>query len=386
MKSWKLRLNAGEHERMDCPVSAVIPAVGAMPAGLRLVEAQGGRVVPCQGGLDGQGNLHVHWILDYLAPGHSREYVLEEVHQPAAEAVLLVDKGDKVEISIGGELFSAYHYAPSWARPFLWPVIGPYGDSVTRNYPMDPSVPGEKHDHPHHKSIYTAFGDVNGVDDWSEMEGHGRIVHRRFRQLRGGPVLGVIQAENDWVSKDGQKVLSEVRTIVIYNLLPSRERIVDFTIHFQADQGPVRFGDTKEGGILAVRVATSMDVTSGLGGRIENSFGGINERETWGKKAHWCDYSGPVQGRLVGITIMDNPENLRHPTEYHVRNYGLMTANPFAWHDYKGDPTLDGSYTVPAGGSLTFRYRLLIHKGDARGGRVASRYHDYINPPAVEIL
>ena len=115
-----------------------------------------------------------------------------------------------------------------------------------------------------------------------------------------------------------------------------------------------------------MRVATSMDVASEMGGKIENSFGGVNEDETWGKPAQWCDYSGPVAGRKVGIAIMDHPGNWRHPSRYHVRNYGLMTANPFALSYYYDDQTLDGSMTIPAGGESIFRYRLLVHEGVRR--------------------
>jgi hypothetical protein len=90
--------------------------------------------------------------------------------------------------------------------------------------------------------------------------------------------------------------------------------------------------------------------------------------------------------RWVGIAIMDHIDNVRYPSEYHVRNYGLMTANPFAWHDYKADASLDGSLYLEAGKDLVFRYRLLIHRGDAQLGNVAARYHDFINPPTVEVI
>ena len=386
MPSWRVIADAGEHCRMECPVWANLGRANGTPASLRMTEANTGKPIVCQSGMDPQGNVMLHWVIDSLGAGERRQYLVETSGEPGpGTGVTVEDRDGKVEVRIGRHLFTAYHYSSQWVRPFLWPVIGPYGDGVTRSYPMDPDVPGEKHDHPHHKSVYTAYGDVNGVDDWSEMEGHGRIVHKGFRQLVSGPVLGVIQSDNEWVSSQGEKVMHEQRTVVFHNLLPNHEKMVDFTIHFRADAGPVKFGDTKEGGILSVRVATTMDVASGLGGKIENSYGGTNERETWGKPAHWCDYSGPVKDRLVGIAIMDHPANLRHPTGWHVRNYGLMTANCFALHDYKADPSIDGSHTLAAGEDLVFRYRLLIHKGDASLGRVAARYHDYVNPPAVEV-
>jgi hypothetical protein len=125
-----------------------------------------------------------------------------------------------------------------------------------------------------------------------------------------------------------------------------------------------------------------MDVP--LGGRITNSFGGIDEGETWGKRAHWCDYTGPVDGKVVGITVFDHPTNFRHPTYWHVRNYGLMTANPFGVSYFTNNKANDGSHEVPANERFTFRYRLLVHKGTAEEASVAEHYHDYVNPPVID--
>lgn len=78
------------------------------------------------------------------------------------------------------------------------------------------------------------------------------------------------------------------------------ESMLDYEVVFSADWDDVRFGDTKQGGILSVRVASSMDVVQS--GCIENAHGGIFEKEIWGKRAAWCDYSDPVDDRWQGIT------------------------------------------------------------------------------------
>ena len=62
-----------------------------------------------------------------------------------------------------------------------------------------------------------------------------------------------------------------------------------------------------------------------------------------------------------------------------------MTANPFGYATYQSSFLKDGAHTIPSGTSLTFRYRICVHRHDARGGKVNERYHDYVNPPAVEI-
>jgi hypothetical protein len=84
--------------------------------------------------------------------------------------------------------------------------------------------------------------------------------------------------------------------------------------------------------------------------------------------------------------MMDHPTNPRYPTHWHVRAYGLMTANPFGLHDFYKDPdTHRGDWTIPSYESRNFNYRVLIHRGDAAVGGVRERYHDFINPPLVEI-
>jgi len=245
---------------------------------------------------------------------------------------------------------------------------------------MVQGVPGETTDHKHHRSLWTAYGDLNGVDDWSEESGHAVVRHREFLEQTSGPVFGRIRARNDWLDGSGRKILDEEREVTVYNL-PDIARVIDLRVVLRATESDVRFGDTKEGGIVSIRVATSMD--GDKGGVITNSYGGVSEAETWGKRAHWCDYSGPVDGRTVGIAVFDNPSNFRYPTYWHVRNYGLMTANPFALSAYTRDPNCDGSHTVPMGTVFPFAYRIYIHDGDAAAGRVAEKYHGYINPPSA---
>ena len=119
-------------------------------------------------------------------------------------------------------------------------------------------------------------------------------------------------------------------------------------------------------------------------GQIVNSEGQQDDA-TWGKRAAWCDYFGPVNNEVVGIAILDHPDNLRHPTYWHVRNYGLFAANPFGLRHFIGDETGAGRYALPAGEELTFRYRVLIHRGTTAEAGVADWYGEYAHPPVVEL-
>ena len=80
---------------------------------------------------------------------------------------------------------------------------------------------------------------------------------------------------------------------------------------------------------------------------------------------------------------MDHPDNLRYPTQWHVRNYGLMTANCFGWSYYKDDKSIDGSYTLAAHTDRVFRYRVVVHPG--RAGTVSARFVDFAFPPQVTV-
>jgi hypothetical protein len=84
-----------------------------------------------------------------------------------------------------------------------------------------------------------------------------------------------------------------------------------------------------------------------------------------------------VEGKTVGVAIFDHPKNPRHPTWWHVRNYGLFAANPFGIHDFEKKSAGAGDMKIAPGQSVTFRYRLYLHEGDEKQARVAERYKEY---------
>lgn len=365
----KIRVKAGFHDRMFSPVSV---CVGEELENVKLVDLGNGEEIPCQveGGI-------LSWIVDALKAGEEREYLISQEKGGEFPKVELSKGESTVDVAIEGELFTTYHFGKEVVRPFLNPVIGPNGKSLIRGLFDIEEKPDN--DHIHHRGILVAHGDVNGVDDWSEEEGHGYIRHEFFKETISGSVYAKIVTENSWVSDDEKKVLTEIREMKFYNI--SEARIIDFKIIFKSTDD-VTFGDTKEGGILSVRVATPL--RGDRKGKIENSCGAIGEKETWGKRAFWCDYSGLLDGETVGLTIFDHPDNFRYPTYWHVRDYGLMTANSFALSDYYDDKTRDGSHTLEANKEMKFSYRIYIHRGDATEGKVSQAFHNYINPPETE--
>jgi hypothetical protein len=108
-----------------------------------------------------------------------------------------------------------------------------------------------------------------------------------------------------------------------------------------------------------------------------NSQGGEGEKQIWGKPADWVDYSGTISGQKVGIAVFDSPRSFRHPTTWHARGYGLFAANPFGLREFTRDPQKDASWTIPAGKSLIFRYRVLIHEGEFGPEQISAAYRQY---------
>ena len=286
--------------------------------------------------------------------------------------VMISEVGKKLKVEIDGKLFTEYNFRDV-PRPYFYPVIGPTGVPVIRHWPMKEGK-DEAQDHVHHKSLWFTHGEVNGVDFWGEGSGSGRIVHDKFFKVSSGPEVGIIQSQNKWVAKDGKVVCTDTRTHRFYNR-PGGQ-IMDFEITIHASNGKVVMGDTKEGS-MAIRLAPTMRLKGKVGkGHIVNSEGNT-DGSTWGKRAAWCDYYGPVDGETVGVAIFDHPQNPKHPTWWHVRDYGLFAANPFGVHNFESKPEGTGDITIPAGKSLTFKYRFYFHKGDAKQGKVAERYREY---------
>jgi hypothetical protein len=117
----------------------------------------------------------------------------------------------------------------------------------------------------------------------------------------------------------------------------------------------------------------------GYEGRLVNSEG-LSGEAAWGKKALWVDCSGPVDGKVYGYALFDAPTNLRHPTTWHARTYGLLTANPFGLSSFDKNAE-KGDWTLEEGKSQTFRYRIYFHAGDEKAGGVGERFADYAQPP-----
>jgi hypothetical protein len=288
----------------------------------------------------------------------------------AAQVEILSTEGG-YEVKLDGKPFTTY-ITKSGPKPILWPILGPTGKEMTRAWPMRDGDPEEKHDHIHHRSFWFTHGNVNGVSFWDENANHGTIAHKEFVKIANGPE-GLIVTKNAWVTPEGVTLCNDLRTLKFRG--DENTRQIDFESVITSVVDECTFGDTKEGS-FGVRVNETMKVDAKKGGKIISSEG-LTDGAAWGKPAPWVDYHGPAHGEHLGIAILNHPSSFRFPTHWHVRTYGLFTANPFGLHDFDKAAGKNGSHTLKKGETMTLRYRVIFHKGDEKTGGIAEAYAKY---------
>jgi hypothetical protein len=298
---------------------------------------------------------------------------------------------NKISIEIHGQPYSDFYIGgadPSFPgadksltgadlmKPVLWPIRAATGTYVTRAWPLA-SVDEEKDikpDHPHQRGIWFAHDNVNGSDFWNSYsaKNRGKVTLLKVGELKSGKTNGSVAATFQWTGNDGTPVLTESRVMTFYD--QPNLRTIDFDITLTAI-GKVVFGDGKDGS-FGMRLRPVLQEDKGTG-HIVNADGLAGEKAAWGQPSNWCDYSGEIAGERVGVAMLDHPANPSHPVRWHVRAYGLFAANPFGLSVFTGDKSQDGSKTLEAGQSFRFRYRVIVHPGDAKTADIAGEWAKY---------
>ncbi len=373
----KIKVAAGAHERISCPVSFPIELEHKGPVKLK---SRSGDLSGEVKSINDKGFLV--FIIKHMPAGSEETYEVERTAENSGKISFKEVGNEKLEIYRSGELFTNYWCGGKDSKPYIYPLPFSGIKSVTRNFPMA-KVAGESTDHKHHRSVWTGWGSLNGEDLWSEEEGHGFIIHKYFTLFSEGFCSANFRVLNHWCGRSNDKLLEENRSVTFYST-GEETCLLDYEVALFASEKDVEFGDTKEGGMLCVRMATPLE--GDKGGMIINSEGAYGQAECWGKRASWCDYSGTIDGKKTGICLYDSPQNLKYPVYWHVRNYGLFGANPFGVSEFKGNRQFNGAYTLKKGNELVFRYRMLIHKGGAEDAKPAVHFHNFVNPPKVSVI
>jgi hypothetical protein len=299
-----------------------------------------------------------------------------------ADGVTLSRGKGRIDVKIDGQLFTSYHYE-GVPKPALYPVRWIDGTGMTRRFPMEKALPGESNDHAHHRSVFWGHRHVKGGkngsihDFWGENSNSGKQVATEVKRSKDNSLL----ASNKWVSKTGETIATDTRIIRFSG--DKSSRIIDYTMTIHASEGDIVLMDDKDAG-MGFRVPDSMCVSPHGTAKIKAEGYMLNSEgasggDCWGKSAKWVDYSGLVEGKILGVAMFDHPNNPRHPTSWHARSYGLCSANIFGKrHFEKLEDKNAGNYPLKKGQSLTFKYRLYWHAGKGDAKKIESQYRQWV--------
>ena len=284
----------------------------------------------------------------------------------AGEKVEFLKTDSTLHITIDGQPFATYNFSHEQMKPFLLPIQTQSGVMVNRSL-NDASDA----DHPHHKGVWNSVDEINGIKFWRE---DGPIRNIAVRVIQAGGPLGIFEVINQWQHPEtGEPQLTETAIVTIH-----ANRLLVYDMLFTASHVAADFEDTKEG-MFGIRVAPSMKEKNG--GHVVASDGSETTQNCWGKSFPWIDYYGTVDGKTVGVAIMDHPNNFR-ASRYHVRDYGLFSISPFGNHAYTNGVEEAAPVHLKKNESLRLRYGMFFHDGDTKAGNVAAAWDQFVNSTA----
>jgi len=317
--------------------------------------------------------------------------------QPKVE---LVKGQNRIDIVIAGKPFTSYLYGEDLPKPLLFPVRTPSGIEVNRRYPLT-EIEGGSMDHEHHIGIFFAVDQVNGINFWKNTKVPPQIKHMEITEMTGGAGTGVLSAVSHWIDNKNQVLLEERRTMVFSAGEYENEYAIDLSIDLTAKCSRVVFEDIEEG-MFAIRVSdyhreSNPEISPQPGkplpdesiagtGSYFSSNGDVTAKNIWGKRARWVALEGVRQGKVVGVAILNHTASINYPTYWHVRNYGLFSANPLGQGDfqrqlpkkYRKNKVIPLHLTLEKGETAHFRFLVIVYEGFRTSQQIEERFRKFI--------
>jgi len=317
----------------------------------------------------------------------------------APSTVEFVKGANKIDVVIAGKPFTSYVYGDDMTKPVLVPVRTPSGIEVNRRHPLV-KTQGASSDHEHHVGIFFAVDQVNDVNYWKNTSVPPQIRHVEVTQMTGGEGKGTLTTLAHWIDDKRQVVLEERRSMTFLAGGHENEYAIDFSIDLTARNDQVIFEDIEEG-MFAIRVSDYLretDASASLQegeplpkeslagtGRYFSSNGDETAKNIWGKRARWVALQGVREGKAVGVAIFNHPESINYPTYWHVRNYGLFSANPLGQADFqKGQPKqyrknkiIPLRLTLEKDETAHFRFLVIIYEGIRTHEQMEERFQEF---------
>ncbi|HUT33109.1 MAG TPA: PmoA family protein [Planctomycetota bacterium] len=279
------------------------------------------------------------------------------------------DEKHQLSVLADGKVVLVYNFEPESFLPYFYPVNSPSGKELTVKL---------TNPYPHHRTFW--FADTVQLEGekgaasfynayYSFKDGKGPHIRQvKFTAEKAEGNTATLGMELLWELDGAKPVLKEVRD-ARFLALENGEWFLDLRFTVTAEAGDVHFrSDAAHYAWPYIRIHPQFSVQKG--GMLVNSEGGVKQAGTHGKAAKWCDYTNTIDGKTEGLAFFSHAEN-EHPHTWLTRDYG--TFGPRRADSKNGKP-----FTLKKGEPLTMRVGVLVHNGDAKEGRIAERYEEYV--------
>jgi len=258
----------------------------------------------------------------------------------------------------GDRVVWQFNYGKDLPKPYFFPLCLPDGTELTALGPKD---------HRWHYALWFSWKELNHANYWdrsdaSKLAGATDVLTARAAPKRDHSAR--FELTLSYHPDGGPSILSEKRTITVSPPAKDGSYRIDWSAVFTAGAEPVFMkGGVSGGGYagMSARMAqNSRDWRLVNSEGIEDTACPGMAKNLNGKRARWEDFSlvDKASGKTAGIAILEHPKSFRHPTQWHNI---VDEKHPFGY--FSPAPLWSEPYTLPAGQSLTVRYRILVHPG-----------------------
>jgi hypothetical protein len=256
----------------------------------------------------------------------------------------------------------AYRYGPQLQEGveeqyrrscYIHPLYGLDGEPITDDFPDD---------HYHHRGVFWTWPHIEvagrTVQTWHPSGLRQRFVRWVERDADGD--AATLTAENAWALEDGETV---ARTRVTMRVHPAEEqgRAIDMAVRIEPIGTAVTLRGQERKGYGGLCVRAAPDLT---GGAVTTDQGTL-DGDAVNKRFAWADLSNEKRG----VAVFVDPNHREAPLSWLIRQSYGGVLNP----EWPGTEPR----TLEPGDSVTLRYRLYVHRGDAERGAVRAAYQRY---------
>jgi len=379
-KKYTISVNAGEFDRSEAIVMVSLPD-GVDPGSYEMISVNGTHAIVQ---VDQANN---GWfILDNLAAGDTDSFtfsVNSGIDISEEDGVIHLVNDNTISFQTGDKKIFSYFFGENdppaelderYRRGgYIHPVYSPNRVQLTNHLNTD--------QHPHQLGIWSA---------WTSTEYQGRNpdfwnFHNDSGWVEGpdtliaawkGPVHAGFRGMHyfwDLTSGVPELVLNEEWETRVYPVIHDEKYLVfDISITQNANtDSTLKLLEYHYGG-LAFRGHADWDKPENVNFLTSE---GLN-RDGNATRARWTHIGGYSNGNLAGITIMDHPENVRHPQP--VRIHPEM-----AYFNYA--PTQLGELLIEPGSPYKAVYRFVTYDGNPDPAELDRMWYDFAYPPTVSV-